>query len=111
MELSMQDFAMVACSFNMQSLERQCDISDDQIKEYCKRQVDGRIGSQGVKALCGLAVYGSASLPREQQETNGFNFFVSRRNKLREVLSEIKARRFSPLIMGLEDIIEFNYDE
>lgn len=111
MEFSVEDFARIACTFDMQSLERQCDLSDDQIRDYCKGQVDGRIGSQGIKALCGMSVFGSASLPREQQELNGFNFFVSRRNKLRDIMSEIKSRRSMPMRLGLEDIVSVNYEE
>jgi len=84
MELSIQDFARFACSFDLLSLERQCELSDDQINDYCKRQVGDRINSQGIAALCGIGVYGSVSLPREQQELNGFNFFVSRKNKLKK---------------------------
>jgi hypothetical protein len=111
MEFSIKDFAKIACTFDMQSLERQCELSDEQIRDYCKSQVDERIGSQGVKAFCGISVFGSSSLPREQQELNGFNFFVSRRNKLRGIMSEIKSRRSMPMRLGLEDIVSVNYDE
>lgn len=110
MELPIRDFARFACSFDLLSLERQCELSDDQIKDYCKHQVDDRIGSQGVKALCGSLVYGSVSLSREQQELNGFNFFVSRRNKLKKILLDIKNKRSLPFRLGLEDIVSANYD-
>lgn len=56
MEFSIKDFAKIACTFDMQSLERQCELSDEQIRDYCKSQVDERIGSQGVKAFCGISV-------------------------------------------------------
>lgn len=111
MELSIQDFARFACSFDLLSLERQCELSDDQINDYCKRQVGDRINSQGIAALCGIGVYGSVSLPREQQELNGFNFFVSRKNKLKKILLDIKTKRSFPFMLGLEDIVSANYDD
>ena len=111
LELTMADFARIAGTFEMGSLEKQAAITDEDILSYCVREVDRRMSLDGLPKFGGIGVYGRADAPRETQIKNGVDFFTARRNQLRSMLEQIKSSRGSKLSMGLESIVNISYEE
>lgn len=111
LDITMKDFARVAGTFDIGSLERQASVTDEEIRDYCGREVDRRMASDGLPRFGGGGVYGSHDSPRETQIKQGVDFYTARRNKLRAMLEDIKNSRSSKCTFGLESLVNISYEE
>ena len=109
-EMTIEEFAKIAGTFDLSSLEKQAGLTDEQIMDYCTKWVERR-KSQNIAAILGCGIFGSASAPHETQVKNGFEHFVAKRNKLRSMLDDIKDARTSKMSFGLESLVSISYEE
>lgn len=105
---SLENFLKIVKTIDVNSLEKQSQISDEEIKNYCKSRVQQRYGSNGIVALSGLLIFGDAKLAEEEQINNGIKYFSSIRDKLVKLFAVIKKTHTSNFNFGLEDILEFD---
>lgn len=104
--LPLEKFLKIVKTIDMDSLEKQSQVTDEEIKDYCKIRVQQRSGSDGIVALSGLLIFGDAKSPKEQQIENGFKHFSAIRDRLKILLEIVKKTHTSSYNFGLEDIIK-----
>ena len=105
-EFSIEDFAKIAKTIDFKSLEKQSNLTDEQIVKYCARKVKERICEDNFLALLGYSIFGDNRLTEEEQIQNGFNYFVKERDKLKKLFEEINKSNAGKHYFGLEDILE-----
>lgn len=72
-------------------------MDDAALLRHCTREVDERIANweksnkSGLAALCGSAVYGLPSDPREQQIDQGLAWMTKRRAEEQAILAKVQA--------------------
>ena len=104
LEFSMEEFVKISSTVDLQSLKKQSEITDEQIRNYVKEKVKLRCGDCTL-SIFGIGVYGSNSLPQETQIENGFSFYQKKRDFLKYMIGKIEEKFIQKISFGLEDII------
>lgn len=104
LEMSMAEFAKIASSINIESLRKQANLSDEIIKKFVTEKVKTRTFDCAT-SLFGSGIYGPNTLSEEIQIENGFNFYVKKRNTLKQMLDIVDSKFVHNVSFGLEDII------
>lgn len=105
-KLKVVDLAKMSKSIDLESLESQSVITNDQIMSYCRAKVEERMsGNNSIYRLCGMFVFGDHNLPNDVQVSNGFDFYVKRRDEIKSMVEEIRSARVSTVHFGLEDLL------
>lgn len=105
LRLPLIDFASMSAYFNLGSVKKQSEVTDEEILKFVKEQVSQRSVGDSINALWGLGLYGASTSPKEEQISNGFNHFVKKRNETIKIMENIKRIKPRTIHFGLEDII------
>jgi hypothetical protein len=92
-------------SIDLNLLKKQANITDEQIKSYCEKQVEKRIGlNNDICQMFGYMIYGDCKESKEKQITNGIQYHENLREKLKKIIEELGCNK-NTYYFGLEDIL------
>lgn len=67
------------------------DLTDDEIRAKVEKEVQNRIGAEGIMRMAGLFVYGSADDSKEEQIESGIKYHQNLRERQRLLHEKIEA--------------------
>lgn len=105
LQLKIEDFLKISKCVNLESLEKQANLTDEQIRTYCEKRVEERIDQDSFASLFGFCIFGSNKLPKQEQIENGVSFLIKKRNELKEIKNSLSNINFNNYTFGLENLI------
>jgi hypothetical protein len=101
---TIDELALMAKAINLVELERQANITDEQIENYVKADIVKILNSKNSWSIF-CTVYGSESDPLEKRIECGINYFINKRKELKSLHERISTQKVMKISFGLESII------
>lgn len=105
-EIPLKQFLQMIRCVDFESLKKQTEITDKKIKDYVTKTVEDRMQSNNsIKHFMGFGIYGDNKLEKNQQITNGINYFTEKREELKKYFQNVQSMQ-NRLFFGLENILD-----
>ena len=106
LELALQEFLKIVKCIDLESLQKQANITDEQIESFVTKQVVERMNSENsIRQIFGFMIYGNANLEKEKQIENGMNHYKELRDNIRKLAKAVELPA-NKLYFGLETILD-----
>ena len=110
LEIDVAHALAIARAFDLGRVERMSKITDEDIDDHVRGCVKERLGKDGLAAIFGMLIYGSADEPEERQVENGISYYKGLRENVRKCLEKSKAKDCgrTPFSFGLEEFVKMS---
>ena len=104
-KLTLEEFVGIGSSINYESLLRQAEVTDEQIRSYVESRVAARsLTHCPFSQFHETVIFGEASEPTEDQIARGVALYTKKRDRLRSLVEKVNFRRQN-YFFGLEDLL------
>lgn len=104
-KLDVSTTARLCRAFDIPSLRRQAELTNEEILAYVKKTVAARRQSNDFLAeISGMLVFGKCDDSAEQQIERGFKHYCEIRDKVSKIWQSVDSRRVQNFFFGLEEI-------
>ncbi len=105
-KISKYDLLTIAKTVNWSELERQCNLSDEQIEIFVKDRVACRkLKNDMFSEFHNCLIYGEKELTDAEQIAKGMAYFIKIREDLRLLHEKVKQKKNGLVHFGLECIV------
>ena len=104
-KLSLEEFVGIGSSINYDSMLRQAEVTDEQIRSYVESRVAARSQTHcPFSQFHETTIFGDMSDPVQQQIARGVAFYSKKRYKIKSLVEKVNFRKQN-YFFGLEDLL------